>query len=175
MVSAPERRPVCELGSRLPGRGAHCCFDLRCVSRLARSNRLEAALRTKNLRVDADALVQDVRGLLGQNLRGLLGASRRKGALAAGTDAVLEKIRRSCAGGLFVASDVSAKSLMRLKRASEEFYILPFDMDALGGLLRRKPVGLLFVADSLLAERICLRLTQERAMGGGCGGSRSEG
>lgn len=102
--------------------------------------------------------------LLLQNLKGMLLASKRKGVFTVGKDAVFKLISISKMGKPFVSRDLSTKSLMNLKRMSEEFYILPFSMNELGEFLSRKPFGVQFVDDPLLVDSICLRLTQERAI-----------
>ena len=165
MVIGPEGNIVCELGRKLPGRGAHCCFNMNCISKLISSNRLEIALKRKNFRFDSDELIRNMRMLLSQNLRGMLVASKRKGVLTLGKEAVFRKIKLSNTGKPFVSKDISPKVLMNLKRVAEEFHILSFDMTELGRFLSRKPIGVLFVDDTLLVDSICLRLMQERAIG----------
>lgn len=167
MVVGPEGNVVCELGSGLPGRGARCCFDMRCVEGLTRSNRLENALRKKRLRIDADELIRNARMLLAQNIKGMLSASRGKGVLALGKEAAVKEMKLSNPGKAFVSRDISSKNLANLKRVAEEVYSLPFDMEELGGLFRRRPVGVLFVGNSLLADGIRLRAMQEKAMSAG--------
>lgn len=167
MVVGPEGSVVCELGSALPGRGARCCFDARCVGGLARSNRLEKALRKKRFRLDEDELLRNARTLLARNIEGMLSASRGKGVLALGREAAVREMKLSNPGKAFVSRDISPKNLANLKRVAEEVYSLPFDMEELGGLFRRKPVGVLFVGDSLLADGIRLRAMQEEAMRAG--------
>lgn len=167
MVIGPTGDVVCEIGRILPGRGAHCCFDMNCISKLVSSNRLEIALKRRNFRIHSDELLQNVRMLLRRNLEGMLIASKRKGVLSFGKEAVSKKIKLSKFGRPFVSKDISTKSLVNLKRMSEEFYILPFTMNELGECLSRKPFGLLFIDDVLLVDSICLRLMQERGISNG--------
>ncbi len=164
MVICPNGKIICELGRKLPGRGAHCCFDMSCISRLVSSNRLEVALKTRGFTFDLEQLIQNVRMLLRQNLKGMLAASNRKCVLSCGREAVFERMKLSKTGKLFVSKDLSPKSLVKLKRASEEYYVLPFAMNELGVFLNRKPIGVLFIDESLLVDSICLRLIQERAV-----------
>ncbi len=165
ILIGPEENIVYELGSKLPGRGAHCCFNSSCISRLISSDRLEIALKRRDFRIDSEELIRNLRMLLGQNLKGMLIASQRKGVLTLGKEAVFKKIKLSNIGKPFASKDISSKVLMNLKRVAEEFYILPFDMSELGRLLSRKPIGVLFIEDTLLVDGICLRLMQERAIG----------
>ena len=167
MVIGPKGNIVCELGSKLPGRGAHCCFNMSCISRLVSSNHLEIALKRRNFRIDSDELILNLRMLLGQKLMGMLAASKRKGALTFGKEAVFKKIKLSKMGKPFVAKNISPKSLMNLKRMTKEFYILPFAMNELGKFLGRKPIGVLYIDEPLLVDSICLRLMQERTIHNG--------
>ena len=102
--------------------------------------------------------------LLLQNLQGMLVAAKKKGVLTLGREAVFRKMQRTNPRKPFVSSDISTKSLADLKRVAEEFYILPFQMNELGELLNRRPIGVLLVEDSLIEKRICLRLMQEKAI-----------
>lgn len=167
MVIGPEGDIVCELGRKLPGRGAHCCFDKNCISKLISSNRLGIALKRRNFRIDSDELVRNVKILLRRSLEGMLVASKRKGVLTFGKEAVFKKIKFSEMGKPFVSKDISRITLMSLKRISEEFHVLPFAMNELGGFLSRRPIGVLFVDEPLLVDSICLRLMQEKAIGNG--------
>lgn len=167
MVISPVGSIVCELGRKLPGRGAHCCFDMNCISKFVSSNRLEIALKRRHFKIDSDELLQNVRMLLRRNLEGMLIASKRKGVLAFGKEAVFKKIKLSKVGKPFVSKDISSKNLMNLKRISQEFYMLPFAMNELGEFFDRKPIGVLFIDDALLVNSICLRLIQERAISNG--------
>ncbi len=97
----------------------------------------------------------------------MLLASRGKGVLALGREAAFRRMKFSGTGKAFVSRDMSSRSLADLKRASGEFYILPFDMKELGGLFRRRPIGALFVEDSLLADGILMRAAQEKAISAG--------
>ncbi|MDE0330360.1 MAG: DUF448 domain-containing protein [Nitrospinae bacterium] len=164
MVISPVGDVVSELGRKLPGRGAHCCFNMKCISKLGSSNCLEVALKRGNFRFDTGELVQNVMMLLRQNLEGMLVASKRKGRLTYGKEAVFKKIRLSKMGKPFVSKDISPRSLMNLKHVSKEFYTLPFTMYELGELLSRKPVGVLFIDEPLFVNSICLRLMQGHAI-----------
>ena len=161
MVIDPEEKIACELGSNLPGRGAHCCFSLNCITKIS-SNRLEHALKRRNSGIDAGELIRNVEILLKRNLKGMLVASRKKGALTVGFQAVYKKMKLSKIGKPFVSEDLSPKTLMCLKRVSEKIYILPFTMNELGDLLNRKPNGVLFIDEPLLVNNLCLRILQER-------------
>lgn len=169
MVVGPDSHIVCELGRKLPGRGAHCCFHMGCISKLISSNRLRIALKTRDFKIDLDVLVRNVRMLLIQNLKGMLVAARKKGVISYGKEAVFKKLKFSKRGKPFVSKDISSKSLMNLKRVSEEFHVLPFDMNELGAFLRRKPIGVLLIDEPLLVDSIWLRLIQEREISNGNG------
>lgn len=76
----------------------------------------------------------------GKRLEGIIGLAKRAGALAIGTESVIEAMRKGKAKLVLVACDVSENTAKRLQdKASYRnvpLELLPIDMDALG-----HPVG----------------------------------
>lgn len=164
MVAGPGGEVVAELDSRLPGRGAHCCFKAACLEAALRPKSLARALPGGGKPPAPRELAEQVRALLRRRIEGLLSAAWRKGALAPGRDAAL----RALAGGgrLLLARDLSAGSRREIPAAAGPPLELPFGMEEIGRLLGRLPVGVLAVGDASLAAALAQRTGQFHALGG---------
>ena len=164
MVADPEGGVAAELGSRLPGRGAHCCFKASCLEAALKPKNLARALR-EGVKAPAPAeLAERVRGLLRRHLEGLLSAAWRKGVLTPGRDAAFRELDGGAV--LLLARDLAAASRREVP-AGREPIELPFRMEEIGGLLGKSPVGILALGDASLAKAVARRTEQFRALGGG--------
>lgn len=164
MVAGPGGGVAAELGNRLPGRGAHCCFKSACLEAALKPKNLARALRAGVRPPEPAELAGRVRAILRQRLEGLLQAAWRKGVLAPGREAAL----RELAGGgrLLLAQDLSEGSRRGIPPGAEPLE-LPLRMEEIGSLLGRAPVGVLALRDASLAAALAQRAGQFRALGGG--------
>lgn len=165
MVAGPGGEVAAELGSRLPGRGTHCCFRAECVRAALKVKNLERALRARVKPPEAAELTGRLRALLRGRVEGLLSAGWRKGGVAAGREAALRAARAAREGRLFLAEDLSEGSRREAAEGGAEPVRLPLAMEEVGRLLGRRPVGVLFVADASLADSLALRASQARSLG----------
>lgn len=170
MVAGPGGEVYVELDSRLPGRGAYCCFKAGCLDSALEAGKLGRALRSKpkppGVASVAAALVEH----LGRRLEGLLGAAWRKRVVSAGRDAALRACRQKARGRLFLASDLSEASHSEVLGADSGAarkggpVAFPLSMARVGDVLGGRPVGVFFVADPSLAEPLALRSAQVDAL-----------
>lgn len=151
---------VAELDSRLPGRGAHCCFRPECLREALRPRTIEHALRRSVFSPEPGELLDRLHSLILGRVRGLLGTARRKGVLSAGREAAFRASRAGLGGRIFVAQDLAERSRRAADEQASVAVLLPLTMEELGEQLGRAPVGVLFVADERLAESIVLRASQ---------------
>ncbi|HJP14993.1 MAG: YlxR family protein [Nitrospinota bacterium] len=170
MVAGPGGEVYAELDSRLPGRGAYCCFGTECLSRTLEPGNLTRALRSRTATPAADEIAASLRSLLGRRIEGLLGAAWRKKVISAGRDAALRAARPGGGGRLFLAEDLAAGSREEvLKRASlgdgtRAPAELNLTMERVGAVFGGRPVGVFFLADSSLARQVALRSSQVSAL-----------
>ncbi|HBK81476.1 MAG TPA: hypothetical protein DDZ83_17730 [Nitrospinae bacterium] len=165
MVAGPDGEVYAELDSRLPGRGAYCCFRGECLNSALEPRNLNRALRGKVNPPDSADIAAAVQSLLGRRIEGLLGAAWRKKAVAAGRDAAMRALRSSRAGRIFLAEDLSRGSragvMEGLARPPVE---MKMEMGRIGDILGGRPVGVFFVSDPLLADSLELRSSQASAL-----------
>ncbi len=170
MVAGPGGEVYAELDSRLPGRGAYCCFRAECLNRALAPGNLARALRSEITAPAADEIAASLCSLLGRRIEGLLGAAWRKKVVSAGRDAALRAARPGGVGRLFLAEDLAAGSREEvLKRASlgDESASpaeLKMTMERVGAVFGGRPVGVFFLADASLAETVALRSSQVSAL-----------
>ncbi|MEK6709685.1 MAG: DUF448 domain-containing protein [Nitrospinota bacterium] len=164
MVAGPGGEVVAELGNRLPGRGAHCCFRLACAREAVKPKNLARALRAEVRAPAADEIAARVRALLRRRMEGLLAAAWRKEALVPGRDAAL----RELAGGgrLLLAEDLAAGSRRELPAGADPLE-LPLGMEEIGRLLGRAPVGILCIRDDSLAAALEQQARHHLGLGAG--------
>lgn len=164
MVADPGGGVAAELGSRLPGRGAHCCFKAACLEAALKPKNLARALQEGLKPPPPAELAERVRGLLRRRLEGLLAAAWRKGILTPGRDAAFRELEGG--GRLLLARDLSEGSRREVPPGAEPVE-LPLGMEEIGRLLGRGPVGVLALGDASLAGAVAQRAEQFRALGGG--------
>ena len=163
MVADPEGGVAAELGGRLPGRGAHCCFKAACIEAALKPKNLARALQ-EGLKPPAPAeLAERIRGLLRQRLEGLLAAAWRKGVLTPGREAAFRELEAG--GKLLLARDLAEASRRAIPPGAEPVE-LPLRMEEIGGLLGRGPVGVLALRDASLEGELARRAAQLRSLGG---------
>ena len=98
----------------------------------------------------------------GNGLKGALGLCRNAGKLTMGFDAVCEDVFKGKVWLVLTASDLSPKTLARLRRACEDMVDvmeMPLEQYDLCDI-SRKPVGIYGVADENLA-RLCRKHLEE--------------
>ncbi len=163
MVAEPAGGVAVELDSRLPGRGAHCCFSPSCVGAALKPKNLGRALKRAARPPEASQIVGRLRALLLERIAGFIAAGQRKGVLSAGREAAARAARAGRGGRMLLAGDLAEGSRREVAQGAE--VELPLGMEELGRLLGRSPVGVLFLADASLADAVALRVDQLRALG----------
>lgn len=170
MVAGPGGEVYVELDSRLPGRGAYCCFNAGCLDSALEAGKLGRALRSELKPPHGASLSAALLEHLGRRLEGILGAAWRKRVVSAGRDAALRACRHKARGRLFLASDLSESS--RSEVLGADFgaaaeggpVTFPLPMARVGEVFGGRPVGVFFVADPSLANPLALRSAQADAL-----------
>ncbi|MBT3350596.1 MAG: YlxR family protein [Nitrospinaceae bacterium] len=166
MVAGPGGDVYVELDSRLPGRGAYCCFNAGCFDLALEAGRLKRALRSEVKSPDGASISAALVENLGRRLEGILGAAWRKRVVSAGRDTALRACRNKTGGCLFLANDLSESSRLEvlgadLGMAAKSGPVkFPLPMARVGDVFGSRPVGVFFVADPSLANPLALRSAQ---------------
>lgn len=170
MVAGPDGEVYVELDSRLPGRGAYCCFNAGCLASALEAGKLGRALRSDLKPPHGASISASLLEHLGRRLEGILGAAWRKRAVSAGRDAALRASSRRVRGRLFLASDLSESSRSEMlgadigEAAKGGPVAFPLPMARVGEVFGGRPVGVFFVAGPSLADPLALRCAQVDAL-----------
>ena len=160
VAASPRGEVAAELGSQLPGRGAHCCFERSCLRQAMKPGLLAHVLRRAVQVPDEESLAAQIRAALENRIRGLLAAGIGKGTITTGREAALREGASGKAGRWFLASDLSPNSRREMEEKAMNPVPLPLGMEDVGRASGRKPTGVLFVADPPLEEALALSVSQ---------------
>lgn len=170
MVAGPDAEVYIELDSRLPGRGAYCCFNAGCIGSALEVGKLGRALRSDLKSPHMASMTASLLVHLDRRLEGILGAAWRKRAVSPGRDAALRASRHKTRGRLFLASDLAKSSRSDVlgsdigEAAKGGPVQCPLPMVRVGEVFGGRPVGVFFVAGPSLAEPLALRCAQAAAL-----------
>jgi predicted RNA-binding protein YlxR (DUF448 family) len=158
LVAGPDGQVVVDLRGRLPGRGVWILPDPSVLAALPR--RAPALARQLGVAaLDADAVVESLRGAVLRALRLALTQAAAGGLVVLGHDALVGALRAGRVASVAVASDAAPRTVRSLRAAAEAsdrtgagapgggteggpdvvvgFVTLPWDADALGAALGR--------------------------------------
>ncbi len=160
-VVAPNGAVLVDYRQRLPGRGAYTCVTVQCVSDAVKRNSFQRCFKGKNGSVDAAVLMQQLSMAVVQKFSSLIGMSRKSGQIIAGSNAVIEALRKKKPITLvLIAEDISVAIGQKVEALAQRDNIYSarlYDKQMIGQMLGKEersviaiPAGLL--ADSLLNE-----------------------
>ena len=106
---------VADLTGRLPGRGAYCCVQRRCLSEVVRPGLLGRGFHRRVEAVDGEAFVADLHHQASQRLADALGVYAKGGAVVAGSDAIETAMAKQSPiqGLLLLATDAGSATARR--------------------------------------------------------------
>jgi predicted RNA-binding protein YlxR (DUF448 family)/ribosomal protein L7Ae-like RNA K-turn-binding protein len=179
---------VLDIGYRLPGRAVSTHASRACIQAAARRGSLGRALRRKgqagprvvethagagmgaSTTLDATSMVELARQQLAMRIESMLYRGWRAHHVVVGTDAVFEALGEHGRAYVFVAKDVSARTLHAVTEALTPHGPKPVvfaSKQRLGALFGRDEVGVLAVVEPGLISAIRLRCDQLIALGDG--------
>jgi uncharacterized protein len=141
---------------KLPGRGAYVCGEPACIDKALGSGQLSKALREKVEAPAWEAFHAELRAKVERKINALLGMARKAGLVAAGFDAAVIESRKEGGGVMVVAADLAGNTEDKLK-ITEAAGVARFGFstkDELGSVLGLRPVGVIYIRKSTLADSI---------------------
>lgn len=161
IVRSPAGEVLIDLQGRLPGRGAYLCNGSACIEAAIRKQQLDRAFRQTCEPVTAAELEAKIRQELQTHMANLLGMARKSAKFVAGSNAVLDALKRKTPLALIVlATDISQQIGEKVSYKAAQQNIVTtrlFDKLELGhilGRVERSVVGLPEgkLADAFLAD-----------------------
>ena len=154
LVASPDG-VVIDYSEKLPGRGAYVCPDPDCIGRSLKGNAVQKTLRSNFKWPEEAAFIGSLTEKIRRKADSLLGIARKSGKLKSGFDAAVEEARRHPGGVFLAAVDLSENTLHKINESGLPGEVYRYSTkDGLGGLLGLAPVGVLYVADPLLADAL---------------------
>ena len=148
-VRTPDGGLAADISGKLPGRGAYTCAQRSCLEKAIDRGAFKRAFEAPVL-AELEELIEEVMRALTARCLQTLGLARRMGVAKVGRTEALESKERNPSTKIFVAEDLSARSL-RVVGELEEILLLP-EKAAVGHALGRRATGVVGIAPCAIAD-----------------------
>jgi hypothetical protein len=155
---------------RLPGRGAYLCNSRACIAAAVSRKQFDRAFRQVCKPISEPLLVEGVTRQLLAHLASLLGMARKSAKFVAGSNAVLEALKRKKPLAVVVlAEDISQQIGEKVRFKAEQQGIVTtklFDKIELGRILGRAERSVVGLPDGKLADAFLVDLLRYQDISG---------
>ena len=155
-VRSPDGEILADLKGRLPGRGAYLCSNRNCIETAVSRKQFDRAFKQVCKPVTGGRLVDSIAEQLLAHLASLLGMARKSAKFVAGSNAVLDALKRKKSLAVIVlAGDISPQigEKIRYKAAYQKVVTTElFDKVNLGRILGRAERSVVGLPDGKLAD-----------------------
>jgi ribosomal protein L7Ae-like RNA K-turn-binding protein len=155
---------------RLPGRGAYLCNSRECFSAAVSRRQFDRTFRQACQPASVEQLVAGVARELQVRLAGLLGMARKSASFVAGSNAVLDAMKRSKPLAVVIlATDISTQIGEKVRQKAEQQKIVTaklFDKIELGRILGRAERSVVGLPDGKLADAFLVDLFRYQDISG---------
>jgi hypothetical protein len=155
-VRAPDGEVLADMKGRLPGRGAYLCNSRDCIKAAVERKQFDRAFRQVCKPVTEVQLVDGLTREILAHLTSLLGMARKSAKFVAGSNAVLEALKRKhLLAVVILAEDISPQIGEKVRYKAEQQKIMTtklFDKIELGRILGRAERSVVALPDGKLAE-----------------------
>jgi len=142
LIAGPEGALGVDIRRRAGGRGAHCCYQSKCVEVCLRKRQLGRVLRA-GVQGTLDVILSAIESQLAARVCFFLSLAQKSGRIASGAQGIGMAVRAGQVRFLVVASDASEGSLAKLTAVPRAngiaVYGVPLDREGLGRVLGKGP------------------------------------
>ncbi len=167
-VVAPDGAILVDYRQRLPGRGAYTCPSLECLQDAVKTNAFQRSYKGKCNSISFAELQRLLQIAIDQKIIGLIGMARKSGQITAGTNAVIEKMRKSNSLALIIlAEDISASigsKIEALIQKNKIYGVRLYTKQAIGQLLGKEERSAIAIPAGKLADSMLVELHQRRQL-----------
>ncbi len=167
-VVAPDRSVLVDYRQRLPGRGTYTCMSKQCLLDAVKRNSFQRNFKGQCRSVDATALTQQLIAAVDQKITSLIGMSRKSRQLIAGSNAVIETLKKGSSLALIIiATDISdtiGKKIAALALREDIYTVCLYDKQKIGQLLGKEERSVIAVQNGLLADSLLNELHMYRQL-----------
>ena len=167
-VVAPNGEILVDYRQRLPGRGSYTCPTLDCLQGAIKNNAFVRSYKGKCSVATYTELHRQLKVAIDQKIIGLIGMARKSGQITAGTNAVIEKLRKSKSLALVImAEDISGSigsKIDGLVQKNKIYGVRLYTKQAIGQLLGKEERSAIAIPAGKLASSMLVELHQHRQL-----------
>ncbi len=138
-VLAPDKVPVPDLLSKLPGRGAYTCFNKECIGIAVDKKCFKRAFKVDVNCASADELNHLIVTLMEERIASYVALANKAGRIVSGSDMVMEVLKKNQKDRLILFSnDISAEIKQKVVALSNKLGVhnfTLFDKERVGALI----------------------------------------
>ena len=167
-VVAPDGTVLVDYRQRLPGRGAYTCVSTQCLHDAVKRNGFKRCFKGQCLTVDATVLLQQLIAAVEQKITNLIGMSRKSRQFIAGSNAVIEALKKGSSLALvIIATDISGsigKKIETLALRKSIHTACLYNKQTIGQMLGKEERSVIAIQDGLLADSLLNELHMYRQL-----------
>lgn len=161
-VLDPSGNVLVDYRQKLPGRGVYTCFVGDCIDSVIKRQGFKRGFKKNCQAPDAVALKNQVKTAIVQKIYNLIGMSRKAGEVTAGTNAVIDLLKKQQLPGLvLLATDISESIGEKIGQSADRkniFHVRMFSKEEIGQLLGKDERSAIAIGKGALAEALKFEL-----------------
>ncbi len=138
-VLSPERVPVPDLMSKLPGRGAYTCLNKACIQDAVAKKQFNRAFKGEVKTVTAEELNELVVSMMEERIASYVALANKAGRIVSGSDMVMQVLKKNQKERIIlfstdISGDIRQKVMTLAGKAGVHYFSL-FDKERVGALI----------------------------------------
>ncbi len=167
-VVAPDGAVLVDYLQRLPGRGAYTCRSKQCLLDAVKKNSFQRCFKGQCNSIDDLEISQQLMTSVEQKIKSLIGMSRKSGQFIAGSNAVIESLKKASQLAFVVlAVDISpsiGRKIETLAVRGNVDTVCLFNKQIIGQMLGKEERSVMAVQTGLLADSLLNELNMYRQL-----------
>ncbi len=157
-VLAPDGQVVVDYRQQLHGRGLYTCINLQCLTQAVKRNSFRRVYGATTQPVELDHLHEQLQQALIQRIKGLILMARKAGQLIAGSNMVLDALKRPAPPATVVmATDIADNMKQKIDSTATRQQIVCtqlFDKVSLGQMIGKEERSVIAIQGGALASSL---------------------
>ncbi len=158
LACTPDGKVILDRSGRLPGRGAHVCFDSTCLRKALNATKLASAFKRPVQTPTYEMVYETAVDLLNERLGASLGMAQKSGAIISGYTPLRKALADISIAGLILALDIVASrgKEYRVWCARRNIpYLTFFSKERLGTVIGKSARSAVALTESRFFESLC--------------------
>lgn len=161
-VVAPDGSMLIDYRQRLPGRGAYTCVSQDCLLAAVKKNAFQRSFKGQCNAVNSADLTEQLITAVEQRIINLIGMSRKSKQFIAGSNAVIDALKKESLLALIIMADdisISIKNKIEALALKKKVYTAQLsDKQKIGQMLGKEERSVMAVQPGLLADSLLTEL-----------------